>query len=191
MTSVRARAFRALIRVGTKSIAELTIEERRARLEKLASRAALPRKARVRAVDAGGVPSELITVPRSREDITILYLHGGAFCVGSPKSHRSLVARICSQSEARALVPAYRLAPEHVYPAAVNDAYAALLWVAAEGKKINVDTGRIAVAGDSAGGNLAAAVCLMARDKKGPAIAFQAPVHVKPLIVQKETIEPR
>jgi acetyl esterase len=71
----------------------------------------------------------------------------------------------------------YRLAPEHPYPAAIDDGYSALEWTAAHGGEIGVDSSRIAVSGDSAGGNIAAVLCLMSRDRLGPPIRFQALVY--------------
>ena len=71
----------------------------------------------------------------------------------------------------------YRLAPEHKYPVAAEDAYAATQWVAREAGRLGVDARRLAVGGDSAGGNLAAAVCLMSRDRSGPALALQVLVY--------------
>ncbi len=107
----------------------------------------------------------------------VIFYHGGGWAQGSVDTHDGLCRIIAKKSGAVVVSVEYRLAPEHVYPAAVNDAYAALLWVAAEGKRLKVDPARIAVAGDSAGGNLAAVVCLMARDRGGPPIAFQALIY--------------
>lgn len=128
---------------------------------------------------AGGltVPVRLYTPEAGGPFPALLFYHGGGWVQGSINSHDGLCRILAKKSGAVVISVEYRLAPEHVYPAAVNDAYAALLWTAAEGAKFNIDTKRIAVAGDSAGGNLAAAVCLMARDRKGPAITFQALIY--------------
>ncbi len=107
----------------------------------------------------------------------VVYYHGGGWVEGSINSHDTLCRILAKKTGALVVSVDYRLAPEHVFPAAINDAYAALLWVNGNGKQLKADTKKIAVAGDSAGGNLAAAVCLMARDKKGPAIAFQALIY--------------
>ncbi len=107
----------------------------------------------------------------------IVFYHGGGWAQGSLDSHDSLCRILAKKTGALVMAVDYRLAPEHTYPAAVNDAYAALVWASENGKALNADTSRIAVAGDSAGGNLAAAVCLMARDRKGPAIRFQALIY--------------
>jgi monoterpene epsilon-lactone hydrolase len=148
-----------------KSQEPMTIEQRRTRIERAAGRTVpLPRKTRVRTVNAGGVPSEIVMVQRSRSDVTVLYLHGGAFCLGSPRTHRALVARICSHSAARALVPDYRLAPEHPFPAALKDVLAVIHWLYDSG----VAPDSLVIAGDSAGGNLALSALIALRDAGDP-----------------------
>jgi acetyl esterase/lipase len=90
----------------------------------------------------------------------VLYLHGGGYCLGSLASHRALVARLSAEAKARVLSVDYRLAPEHPYPAAVDDAVAAYRWLLSEG----VAADRIAIAGDSAGGGLTLATLLALKD---------------------------
>ena len=107
----------------------------------------------------------------------LVYFHGGAFTIGDLDQ----VDRACEimSAEAECLVVSvdYRLAPEHPFPAGVEDCYAALLWTAAEADGLGIDAGRIAVGGGSAGGALAAAVALMARDRHGPALCLQLLVY--------------
>ncbi|MBL8851551.1 MAG: alpha/beta hydrolase [Planctomycetaceae bacterium] len=107
----------------------------------------------------------------------VLYFHGGGWVVGSISSHDALCRRLCSRSGCILISVEYRLAPEHKYPAAVDDAFAATAWAAANAAEIGGDPQRIAVAGDSAGGNLAAAVCLLARDRREPQIAAQLLIY--------------
>lgn len=95
---------------------------------------------------------------------TLLYLHGGGFTVGSLETHDSLCRQLALQSDATLIALDYRLAPEHRFPTAVDDAWSALRWLAAEGGTIGVDAQRIAVGGDSAGGTLAATCAIHARD---------------------------
>lgn len=102
-----------------------------------------------------------------------LYFHGGGWVLNSIYTHDDFVRRLTDASQCVCVSVEYRLAPEHPYPAAVEDAYAALQWVAANGSQWDVDPTKLAVAGDSAGGNLAAAVCLVTRDRGGPPIRQQ------------------
>jgi acetyl esterase len=106
-----------------------------------------------------------------------LFFHGGGFCVGDLDTHDGA----CRQVSASALVPVvavdYRLAPEHKFPAGLEDCYAALKWAVSEGTRGRWDNRRIAVMGDSAGGSLAASLCLMARARGGPAIAYQVLIY--------------
>ena len=135
-----------------------TLEERRATMNSFGSE--IGERAVVTPVDAGGVPGEWVVAPEADADRVVLYLHGGGYCMGSPSSHRRLVAALSAQAQARVLSLDYRLAPEHPYPAAVEDAVAAYRWLLAQG----VPAGRIAISGDSAGGGLTLATLLALRD---------------------------
>ncbi|CAL9347194.1 alpha/beta hydrolase [Streptomyces sp. enrichment culture] len=103
----------------------------------------------------------------------VVWLHGGGFVMGDVDTEHPWAARIAQSSGAVVVSVGYRLAPEHPFPAALDDAYAALTWTAEHAAELGVDTDRIAVGGHSAGGGLAAALALRARDEKGPAICFQ------------------
>jgi len=115
-------------------------------------------------VSAGGVDAEWVCAPGAANDRFVLYLHGGGYVIGSVKTHRDLMARLSRAAKARVLGLNYRLAPEHPFPAAVDDAVAGYKWLLAQGAK----PGRIAIAGDSAGGGLAAATLVAIRDAKLP-----------------------
>ncbi|MFI2241091.1 alpha/beta hydrolase [Streptomyces chrestomyceticus] len=104
----------------------------------------------------------------------ILYVHGGAFTYGSPEAEEGRALRYARDARAVVVSVDYRLAPEHPYPAAADDAYAALAWIAAHPAALGGDRARIAVAGGSAGGNIAAATVLRARDEEGPYVLFQS-----------------
>ena len=107
----------------------------------------------------------------------VLFFHGGGWVLGDLDSHDSITADICDKTGAVVIAVQYRLAPENPFPAAFDDAYAALIHVAAHYVDFGIDGGRIAVCGDSAGGNLAAAVALAARDRNGPTIAGQVLIY--------------
>jgi len=138
---------------------DVDTDELRRNFDLLGSMSPLPDGVRCEPVDAGGVPAEWITPPVA-DDRTILYLHGGGYVIGSIGSHRAMIARIAIAARARALAIDYRLAPEHPYPAAVDDATAAYRWLLAQG----IEPARLAIAGDSAGGGLTAATLLALRD---------------------------
>jgi acetyl esterase len=107
----------------------------------------------------------------------VAYFHGGGWMLGSPESHDLPVARICAEAGVAVLSLDYRLAPEHVFPDALMDCLAAVNWVAQEGRSRGLDPDRLVVAGDSAGGNLAAGLCLWIRDHGGPRIVLQVLIY--------------
>jgi acetyl esterase len=107
----------------------------------------------------------------------ILYYHGGGHVVGSLDSHDLTARHLCAGTGAVVISVDYRMGPEHRFPAAVVDAFDALQWVAGHAGALQVDAGRIGVAGDSAGANLAAVCAIMARDAGGPDLCLQSLVY--------------
>ena len=103
----------------------------------------------------------------------MVFFHGGGFVHCGLDSHDGICCRLTQVSGCVLVSVDYRLAPEHPFPAAVDDAYAATVWAAANAGSLGGDAARLAVAGDSAGGNLAAVVSQMARDRGGPPLVFQ------------------
>jgi acetyl esterase len=103
----------------------------------------------------------------------VVFFHGGGFVVGDLDTHDGTCRQHAVGASAVVVSVEYRLAPEHPYPAAVDDAWAATQWVAEHGAEIGADASRLAVAGDSAGGNLAAVIAQRSRDSAGPPIVFQ------------------
>jgi acetyl esterase/lipase len=138
----------------------LSNEELRALYDGLGATFPTPDDVVIERVDAGGVPAEWSRPPGAAADRAILYLHGGGYVIGSLGSHRHLVTALARAAGARALALDYRLAPEHPFPAAVDDALAGYRFLLASGFAPH----RIAVAGDSAGGGLTVATLVAARD---------------------------
>jgi acetyl esterase len=107
----------------------------------------------------------------------VVFFHGGGWVICSLDSHDNVARSICRDAEAIVVSVDYRMAPEHRFPTAAHDAFAATRWVAANAGSFGGDAARLAVCGDSAGGNLSAVVTQMARDAGGPAIAFAALIY--------------
>ncbi len=107
----------------------------------------------------------------------VLWIHGGGFTAGSPAQNDDFCLRVVEEVRCVVVSVDYRLAPAHPFPAALDDCYVALRWLATPDSGLEIDPGRIAVGGSSAGGNLAAAVTLMARDRGEVALAFQLLVY--------------
>lgn len=126
---------------------------------------------------AGAIPVRIYS-PRSEAALpVIVYYHGGGWVVGDLESADVLCRQLANGTNSIVVSVDYRLAPEHKFPAAPEDAYAAAVWVAKHAAALGADANRMAVAGDSAGGNLAAVVSLMARDRGFPFIRFQLLVN--------------
>lgn len=115
-------------------------------------------------VRAGRVDAEWVEVAESKASRVILYFHGGGYVLGSMETHRSLVARLCRMSDARALMVGYRRAPEHRFPGALEDAIEAYRWLLHQG----LSARNVVLAGDSAGGGLAISTAMAIRDAEAP-----------------------
>jgi acetyl esterase len=128
---------------------------------------------------AGEIPVRLYTPVAAGSGAlpVLVYFHGGGWVIGDLETHDALCRTLANESGCKVVAVDYRLAPEHRFPAAADDAFAAVQWVEANASKIGVDPNRIAVAGDSAGGNLAAVVSQLARAQKGPRVAFQLLIY--------------
>jgi acetyl esterase len=107
----------------------------------------------------------------------VIYYHGGGWVIGTIETHDGTCRALARASGAAVLSVGYRLAPEHPYPAPVEDCYDALVWTSRHAGDLGCDHTRLAVAGDSAGGNLSAAVAIMARDRSGPALRHQLLIY--------------
>ncbi len=107
----------------------------------------------------------------------LVFFHGGGWVIGDLESHDQVCRALANAARCILIAVDYRLAPEHKFPAAVDDAVAAMRWIADNAERIGIDAGRLAVGGDSAGGNLAAVVSLDARDRGSPPLVFQLLVY--------------
>ena len=148
-----------------------TWTERRAGIDALGAGLPVPEGCEVTPLELGGVPAERISPRGADATRTIFYLHGGGYCIGGCASHRTWAARMAEAAGATAFTVDYRLAPEHPFPAAVDDALAAWRALLSQGR----DPARTVISGDSAGGGLSVATALAAR---GAGLAAPAGLHL-------------
>jgi acetyl esterase len=128
-------------------------------------------------VDGADIGARVYTPASSGTHPVVVFFHGGGWVICNLDTHDNLARSICRDADAVVVSVDYRMAPEHRFPTAAHDAFAATKWVAANAASLGADAGRLAVCGDSAGGNLSAVVTQMARDAGGPAIAFAALIY--------------
>ena len=144
--------------------AELSIEEQRAQMEVNLTKFRLATDVRCEQVDAGGIPAEWVATPGVDTERVIYYLHGGGYVIGSINTHREMASRLSRAASARVLILDYRLAPENLFPAAVDDSITAYRWLLSVG----VNPARLVIAGESAGGGLTIATLVALRDAGEP-----------------------
>jgi acetyl esterase len=169
--------------LGGPPIQELEVTEARALLDRLAAVGGPPAEVahvedRTFAGPAGDVP---VRIYRPTDDAgpqpVLVWFHGGGWVLGSIEGSDLTSRNLAAQAGVVVVSVGYRLAPEHPYPSGLDDCYAALVWVTATAGDLGIDPARVAVGGDSAGGNLAAVVAIAARDRGGPAVRFQLLVY--------------
>lgn len=171
---------------GFRPTYQVPLEETRASLTQMALMMAGPK------LDVAAVEDRLLSGPGGKLPIRIycaappmpgerspvaLYFHGGGFCLGDLETHDHVCRFLCKNAGITVIAVDYRLAPENKFPAALEDCYHVLCWVAENAAAIGIDASRVALVGDSAGGTLAVAVSLLARDRAGPQIAYQVAVY--------------
>ena len=129
----------------------------------------------------GSIPARVYTPLKLRETEglapCLVFFHGGGWVIGNLDSHDVVCRKLADEGQLIVIAVDYRLAPEHKFPAAVDDAIAAARWIADNARQLGIDALRLSVGGDSAGGNLAAVVAISARDGNGPAIAGQLLIY--------------
>ena len=129
----------------------------------------------------GSIPARVYTPRKLRKTDglapCLVFFHGGGWVIGNLETHDVVCRKLADEGELMVISVDYRLAPEHKFPAAVDDAIASTKWIAANARQLGIDASRLMVGGDSAGGNLAAVVTLAARDGNGPRIAGQVLIY--------------
>lgn len=131
----------------------------------------------VRDASAGTVPIRIYRPVEKDQSPCIVFFHGGGWVIGDLETHDACCRMLAEETGYAVIAVDYRLAPEHPYPAPVHDSYDAFCWIHQHAAELNINPNRLAVAGDSAGGNLAAVISLRARDESGPAICHQLLIY--------------
>lgn len=185
--SLQIRSYLLALKAAQGAPAPLA--EQRASFEKLVENYVghplpLPEGTRIESVDVDGIPAAWISPAGADQERVVLYFHGGAYILGSLTSYRELVARLSTAAGVRSLLIDYRLAPEHVFPAALDDALTTYRWLLAHGTKPE----HIVLAGDSAGGGLSLALLQVVRDQHlpmpaGAVLISPGPISLAPLRV--------
>ena len=127
--------------------------------------------------DAEGIPVRIYRPSPDADLPIVVYLHGGGWTIGSVEQYDPVMRQVANAANAIVVAPEYRLAPEHPFPAPLDDCWRALCWTAKNASTFGGDGSRLAVMGDSAGGNLSAVCALQARDAGGPELAIQVLVY--------------
>jgi acetyl esterase/lipase len=159
ITFLRARSMGS----ANAAMADIDIAQVRALFELAGQFFPPPEGTREEPTSVGGVPAVWVHAPGATDDRTVVYLHGGGYAIGSHQSHRGLIGHLSAATGARVLAPDYRLAPEHPFPAAVDDAVAVVRSVLSA-----TEPSRVALGGDSAGGGLTLATLVALRDHGDP-----------------------
>lgn len=160
MPSLQAKIILTILKLQAYGWAKGSIDEQRARQEKLTGIVKIPQDVSVSPININGITAELLDVEAAKNGV-ILYLHGGAYAIGSVNVHREFLSRLVKACRIKVLAIDYRLAPEHPFPAALDDSMTAFNWLISQGN----DPSKIVIAGDSAGGGLAISTLVSLRDQ--------------------------
>ena len=139
----------------------------------------------------GHVPLRIYTPNNSPKLPLILFIHGGGWVAGNLETHDNMARYLCQKAEAVVVSVGYTNSPEGKFPLPLEQCYDALVWIAGHAHDYRADPTRLAVVGDSAGGNMAAALCLLARDRQGPAITLQVLINPSTDLTGAGTLEPQ
>jgi len=168
----------AFMNANMPSMQGLTAQEFRAYSAQMVQPADPADRVTMQDVDAGGVPARIYRREEAGEaEPVVVFYHGGGYIACGIGSHERLCSHLARLGACAVVSVDYRLAPEHVFPAAVDDALTAARWVAEDGAQYGLDTTRMMLAGDSAGGTLATVTAARIRDEGGPAIAHQLLIY--------------
>ena len=161
---------------GAPALSEMSPQDARAMYREMQAPLPKPELASVEDTEADKTP---VRIYRTSEALSpcVVYFHGGGWVIGDLETHDSVCRQLALGTGATVMAVDYRLAPEHPFPAALDDCYAAACWASSHAVELNIDPNRMAVAGDSAGGNLATCVCLRIKAEGGPRLCHQLLVY--------------
>jgi acetyl esterase len=163
------------------AMTEMSPDEARAMYRTMSAAMPSPDGVDVEDSSAGDIPIRIYRNKNERADgkgePAVVYFHGGGWVIGDLDTHDGPCRQLALAANCTVIAVDYRLAPEHPFPASINDCYNATQWVSDNAESLGIDPERISVAGDSAGGNLSASVCIKARDENGPSICFQLLIY--------------
>jgi len=162
---------------GGPALTEMSPPDAREMYRTLQAESPKPEVASVEDRKAGEIPVRIYKVSDQSNQPVVVFFHGGGWVIGDLETHDSACRQLAIAAECTVIAVDYRLAPEHPFPASIDDCFEATRWVADNASSLGVDANRLTVAGDSAGGNLAACVCLKAKEASGPEIGFQLLIY--------------
>ncbi len=166
-----------MAQAGGPTLTEMSPPDAREMYRNLQSTSPKPDVMSVTNMDANGIPVRVYKMSEAPEQPAVVFFHGGGWVIGDLETHDGVCRQLANAADCTVIAVDYRLAPENPYPASIDDCYSATQWVAANAADLGINADRMAVAGDSAGGNLAACVSLKARDNAGPAICYQLLIY--------------
>ncbi len=159
------------------AMTEMSPDEARAMYRTLNATMPSPDGVDVEDLTAGDIPVRVYRVSKDKGQPVLVYFHGGGWVIGDLETHDGPCRQLALAADCTVVAIDYRLAPEHPFPASIDDCYRATQWVADNADSLGIDADKLSVAGDSAGGNLSASVRIKARDENGPEICFQLLIY--------------
>ena len=172
-----AEMLQQIAQVGGPTLAEMSPFEARELYRVARADSPKPDVASIQDAEAGDIPVRIYKVSDQGKQPVVVFFHGGGWVIGDLETHDSTCRQLALGADCTVVSVDYRLAPEHPFPAAIDDCYEATQWVANNADSLGIDVNKLAVAGESAGGNLSACVCIKSKHGDGPLICLQLLIY--------------